>query len=604
MDELLQQIGLLLSQLRVARRAIEDIERSTAKYNSFAFASALSAGAKFGEPPMFGGALKVWIVNINDLAPGAGGGFLEQLLGGIGRFFGNFGGGAVGSILASWKLPQMISDIQKIADSVERILIRLGINMNEKDKAKDQKAKPEGPGLLDTLAGWKDVFQVFTALFLAAGNDPAAAQKTVDSQTPAAKQWLAIVQTACALVDGIDRVVRGLTFLIPMVIGALAELIANLHRIELAIIELIQFVLQEVFLLRGVILVTVYDTLAAVAKVAAAVLGIVSTGLADIAASIFNIFGSLFDGAVAAIKYLADGLQATIDTVARWLVDVIGAALTTISDSLLFREIVYIVKVLPDLLPHLIVALQGEGALSAVDASKLEAAKKVAQPDLGATGLVGAKIPAPPLISASLLPSADYAKLTKSMSDAIDGVKKNFKGTFDSATGTLDKITKQLDESAKDKDFNKALGGYITDLRDHSKTLAGAIGESQKAAADAAAKGHPPTGLETIADAYEKWLKEGGLNGVLTYVTDYFKKPGAADALKDRAVSPTAVTEPRATVDIQDMIIEIEAPTEAPGTGTEEEKKPELHIPDDLLPILRKYFRELADRGAALEAFI
>ncbi len=603
MDELIHQIGLLLSQLRVARRAIEDIERSTARYNSFAFASALSAGAKFGEPPMFGGALKVWIVNINDLAPGAGGGFLEQLLGGIGRFLGNFGGGAVGSILASWKLPQMISDIQKIADSVERILIRLGINRNEadKDKSKD-KSKPEGPGLLDTLAGWKDVFQVFTALFLAAAKDPAAAQKTTDSLTPGAKQWLAIVQTVSALVDGIDRVVRGLTFLIPMVLGALAELLANMHRIELAIIELIQFVLQEVFLLRGIILVTVYDTLAAVAKVAAAVLGIVSTGLADIAASIFKIFGSLFDGAVAAIRYLADGLQATIDTVARWVVDVIGSALTTISDSLLFREIVYIVKVLPDLLPHLIVALQGEGALAAVDASKLAAAKKVAQPDLGATGLAGASFAAPPLISATLLPSADYAKLTKSVSDAIKGVQDNFKNTFDSATGTLDKITKQLDESAKDKDFNKALGPYIKDLRDHSRTLAGAIGDSQKAAADAAAKGHPPTGLEIIAEAYEKWLKEGGLKGVLTYVTDYFKKPGAADALKNQAVTPTAVTEPRATVDIQDMIIEIEAPPEA--TGTEEEKKPELHIPDDLLPILRKFFRELRDRGAGLETLI
>ncbi len=38
MDELIHQIGLLLSQLRVARRAMEDIERSTARYNSFAFA--------------------------------------------------------------------------------------------------------------------------------------------------------------------------------------------------------------------------------------------------------------------------------------------------------------------------------------------------------------------------------------------------------------------------------------------------------------------------------------------------------------------------------------------------------------------------------------
>jgi hypothetical protein len=593
MDELIHQIGLLLSQLRVARRAIEDIERSTARYNSFAFASALSAGAKFGEPPMFGGALKVWIVNINDLAPGA-----------VGRFFGNFGGGAAGSILGSLSLPGMISDIQKIADSVERILIRLGINMNEADKKDDKSKKPEGPSLLDTLAGWKDVFQVFTALFLAAAKDPSEAQKTTDSLTPGAKQWLAIVQSASALVDGIDRVVRGLTFLIPMVIGALAELITQLHRIELAILELIQFVLQEAFLLRGVILVTVYDTLSAVAKVAASVLGILSVGLADTAASIFNIFKNIFDGAVAAIRYLADGLQATVDKVARWLVDVIGGALSTISDSLLFQEIVYIVKVLPDLLPHLVVALQGEGALSGLDAKKLDAARAVKQPAPGATGLSGASLPAPIMISATLLPSADYAKLNESVSKSIEGVQEKFKSTFDSATGTLNKITKQLDESAKDKDFNKALDPYIQDLRGHSKTLAGAIGDSQKAAADAAEKGHPATGLEIIAEAYEKWLKEGGLKDVLSYVTDYFKKPGAADPLKDRAVSPTAVTQPRATVDIQDMIIEIQAPPEPPDSGTELDKKPDLHIPDDLLPILRQLFREHAERSSGLETFV
>src|SRR6516165_8244974 len=129
-DDLLTAIGLLLTQLRVARRALEDIERSTARYNSFAFASALSAGASFGAPPMFGGALKVWIVNINDLAPGAGDGFLEQLLGGLGRFLGGLGGGALGGILGGWKLPDMIGQIQKIADTVERILIRLGVDLS------------------------------------------------------------------------------------------------------------------------------------------------------------------------------------------------------------------------------------------------------------------------------------------------------------------------------------------------------------------------------------------------------------------------------------------------------------------------------------------
>src|SRR5262245_44780945 len=114
-DGLINQIGLLLTQLRVARRALEDIERSTARYNSFAFAAALSEGAKFGAPPMFSGALKVWLVNIDDLAPGAGGGFLEQLLGGIGRFIGGVGSGLVGGILGGlfggWNLVDLVKRI-------------------------------------------------------------------------------------------------------------------------------------------------------------------------------------------------------------------------------------------------------------------------------------------------------------------------------------------------------------------------------------------------------------------------------------------------------------------------------------------------------------
>jgi hypothetical protein len=604
MDELIHQIGLLLSQLRVARRAIEDIERSTARYNSFAFASALSAGAKFGEPPMFGGALKVWIVNINDLAPGAGGGFLQQLLGGIGSFFGNFTGAVPGSLLASLSLPGMISNLQKIADSVERILIRLGINMNDKDKNKDDKSKePTGPSLIDTLNGWKDVFNVFTALFLAAGKDPAEAQKTSDSRSAGAQQWLAILQSASALVDGIDRVVRGLTLLIPIVIGALAELITQLGRIKLELIDLVQFVLQEVFLLRGVILVTIYDTLAVVARVAASVLGILSVGLASMADSIFTIFSFVFEGVIAAIRTLADGLQTTVSKVASWLVDVIGGALGTIGDSLVFQQIAYTIRVLPDILPHLVVALQGEGALSNLSEEKLKAARGVPLPDFGAKGLSGADLPLPPLISASLLPGQDYQKLTKSVTEAIHGSQREFRSTFDIATGTLNGISKQLDDAAKDKDFAGALKSHTTDLQNSSKTLAGALADSQKAAEAAAAEGHPASGLETIAKAYEQWLTEGGLKDVLTYVTDYFKKPGAADAIKDQAVAPTAVTQPRATVDIQDMIIEIQAPPDTSDSDVDHDKKPEVHA-DDLMKVLKEMFHDFSERGLPWDSLL
>jgi len=66
-DTIITQLGLLLTTMRYSRRALEDIERSTAKYTGLAFAPLFAEAPKFGQPPMLNGALKVYIVNINDL---------------------------------------------------------------------------------------------------------------------------------------------------------------------------------------------------------------------------------------------------------------------------------------------------------------------------------------------------------------------------------------------------------------------------------------------------------------------------------------------------------------------------------------------------------
>src|SRR5690606_20550494 len=127
-EELNNSIALLLTQTRFARRALEDIERATASYGSFAFTSVIAAGKRFGEPPLFDGALKVHIVNIGDLAPGSGfGALIEGLLGGAGRFAGNLIGGIFGGAIASpilaWNLPA----IERLAGRIENILRLLGI---------------------------------------------------------------------------------------------------------------------------------------------------------------------------------------------------------------------------------------------------------------------------------------------------------------------------------------------------------------------------------------------------------------------------------------------------------------------------------------------
>ena len=601
-DDLLTAIGLMLTQLRVARRALEDIERSTARYNSFAFASALSAGASFGAPPMFGGALKVWIVNINDLAPGAGGGFLEQLLGGLGRFLGGLGGGALGGILGGWKLPDMIGQIQKIADTVERILIRLGVDLSGAAK-KDTGKKTEEPGLLDTLNQWIGVMKAFTGLFQAGAGKPEEAQKTADSLTPGAERWLAIVKSASELMNGIDRVVQGLIFLVPIVVGALAELITRLDTIKLAILDLLQFLLQELFILRGVLLVTIYDTLSAAAKLASSILGILSVAMNSIAASIFKILQDIFDAAIATIKFLSDGLQNTVDTVARWLVDTIGDVLFSIGDSIVFREIVHIVDVLPAILPPLVYAIRGEDAFKALDTAALTAAagKTVAGP--AAPGTPGARrsagLVSPPLISTTLTPPADFATLSATVGTALSDVNAQLKSTFGTATGALNIMSQQLDDAAKDKTFTDGLKLHTDEVRANSKTLADALKLAQDQAIANAKAERPKTGLDVIAKAYEDWLAGNGLQSLLTNVTEYFKKSAAADVFKDKAVGPSAIDRPRATVDIQDVVIELEPPA-PPQPGPKEgeliAKEPGL-TRDDLLKMLAELSHELTERG-------
>ena len=73
-QEVITQMSLLLTQVRYARRAIENIELATTRYAGLALRVAGGPGAApLGAPPMIDGALKVYVVNINDLTTGGPG---------------------------------------------------------------------------------------------------------------------------------------------------------------------------------------------------------------------------------------------------------------------------------------------------------------------------------------------------------------------------------------------------------------------------------------------------------------------------------------------------------------------------------------------------
>ena len=596
-DDLILEIGLLLTQLRYARRSLEDIERSTSRYTSFGFASALAAGPRFGEPPMFGGALKVYVVNINDLAPGGGlGNFLEGLLGGIGRLFGGLFGGFAGGTIGGVALPVMIWKIESIAAAVERIVKGLGVP--KEPAAKGEEAKEStGGSFFDKLGEIKDVANTFTALFQAAGGKPEEAAKTAPPLTPEGTRWLAILQTADSLVQGITLVVKGLTILIPEAIGALAMLIARLDTIKLAVVELLQFILRQALLIRGVVLTVLFDTLAAAAKLASEILAILGLTVQEIITSTFNIFGSVFDAALAAIDFLSSGLAKTIDALLKWLVDTVVTALAVIGDTRIFRVVVYAIQLLPFILPSL-VQLKSGTSLPSADLKSLEEAKKLAIAEPAMPGASSATLPKFPSVSATLLDPDAVKTLRGTISKSLDTITDLMGTLFGDTSKRTAQLGARLEEAASDKVFNKALDGHIAQLQERATTLASALAPAQKAAAQ-----HPATGLEAIAQAYEKWLASPeGLKSLLGNITNFIKEtpttgPAAEQSLAAKAIDATTLDRPRATIEIDDVIIELEpqprpgATTAAPSGARREQ------TPEELLHQLIELIDELSERG-------
>src|SRR5258708_34849795 len=120
-DMIITQLGLLLTTMRYSRRAFEDIERSTSKYMGLAFAPLFRDAPKFGQPPLFNGALKVYVVNINDLTEPPAGGILEGLLCGTGRLVGGLIGGIAGGTIASVLFPWVISSLARMTANLDSI---------------------------------------------------------------------------------------------------------------------------------------------------------------------------------------------------------------------------------------------------------------------------------------------------------------------------------------------------------------------------------------------------------------------------------------------------------------------------------------------------
>jgi len=597
-----EAFGVLLTQLRTARRALENIDRNTSTYAGFEFARALTQGAEFGQPPMYQGALMVHVVNIDDLAPGNGfGGFVEALLGGIGNFLGNLAGGLTGGFLTSLRLPKMLEHLRVIVADVREILRMLGVG-EQRAGAKPDKDKGQPESFLTTLDGIRSTIREVTALFQAASTGPEAAAQT--SQAPLTRTgeaWMAILDGVNRLLDRATHLVDGLVLLIPNIVGGLAFLLSNLGRLRDGILETVQFILRNVLVLRGVVLTVIFETVASAARLAASVVGIIATTIESMIGSIANVIRELLGAAFDALQVLADGLRAVVQSILKWLVDGVVQTLRTIGDLPIFRTIDHLVRILPALIGP-VYMLMNEGNQLPGDLQKqLNTSFEKAFPPGGAT--TSSSTTTPSTVTIGEFPDLKKiidpleGTLTSAVGATADKIKESATKTFDATGGTLAGLGNKFDKAARDEaDFSRrVMEGHVGTITTNADKLTQAITKPVDAQ-------QGPTGLEAIAKAYESWLTTGGgLRSLLGQIEKHFaeRPPSGEPGLGLRRGQ---FDQPRARIDIDQVEIVIDTAAEVPPVLEPVPSIPGVTIAGGLTDedIYRAWLRhsaELEDRG-------
>ncbi|HEX5368528.1 MAG TPA: hypothetical protein VFY10_03855 [Dehalococcoidia bacterium] len=558
-EALITQIGLLLTQTRIARRALEDIERATSQYANFAFSSVIGAGKSFGDPPMVDGALKVHIVNIADLAPGSGfGALIEGLLGGAGRLIGNIFGGAIGGTIGSLKLLDSLPVLNSIAGRVISILQMLGVSSNEEKTADKRGESSGGSNIVAKLDSISRAVNGLTGLFIAASGKPEQAAKVSDlPSTPAGERWQRMLDSASVVLSGISRVVEGLIIALPIAIGSISWLIYRLTDIRRAIAETLQFLLRNALLLRGALTVTLFDTLALIARVAARTIELLADTLSGMLSAVFDTIRESLLAVLELGAVLGDAIKSTIDALLAWIVPTIDTVLRNFGNLRVFRVLTHVIQILPAILPP-IYELKTDNAMPEDQAKALDKAAKIPFLDVipgpagaGATATIP---PAVPDIRSILTDPAMVARLTTALDrvEAVTGM--GLDAVKETGTKGLKDLGTELAKAAvaesklSDSDLSKRLG----EVSNNSKSLADQliVPENVK----------PETGLEAIATAYESWLSDkNGLDSMLGNITRYFNTPEGSSGVPQKIVEGT-MDRPRATIQIDEVVIEVEMP--------------------------------------------
>jgi hypothetical protein len=512
-EQIVEQMGLLLTQVRYSRAALERIERATTKYAGIALSIPGGAGgAALGAPPLLDGALKVYVVNINDLTAGPGiGDMLAGVIGGAGRFLGGFFGGVVGGTVSGVAFPYLFVQMRGIVDTLSRIINQIGLRPVRDGKPAGP-ATGEGPSIMTQLGSLAETLRAVAAVFRAAAPEGPVAPPPVTSS----------VRTYLDLVRGLANVVNGLILLVPLLIGALASFLVRLGDIKLAIVDMLQFGLRNVLLLRAAVLAIVLDTLSLAGRLAASIVGLVAVAIDTVLESVFRVIRAGLETMLAALRIASTGIKNTVDALMLFLRDGVGALLNYLGTLRIFQLVFQVGQLIAGLLPA--IARIKDKPLTDKETEALAAAARLSPAAGPGSGTVPA-IPAFPDIAATLLPQSAQTDLVNRVDALGRTIRDESRVSFGAVQTALDGIGTRMRATigTLDRGLDETLTTQLETAKGHATKLA----DSLKAAEEVSKK-RPETGLEAIAGAYEDWLRGGGLRTLMGELDAHFRATPAA----------------------------------------------------------------------------
>lgn len=552
------QMGLLLTQVTGARRALEDVQRSTARYAGLALE--LGGAGGIGQPPLQDGALKVYVANIADLAAVGRVGLFEDLLGGIGRFIGGLIGGAVGGAVGGFALAWTVGRLASFGESLRHIVQRVtdiipgvrAIIADVKAIMGPPRDRPPEPAAANADAaasaaparsGMAEITELLTG-----------ATTTPSTEPP----WVRTLREGRRLVDG-------LVLLVPMVTGAIMSLFARLPRFQLAIADLLAFVVENLLVLRGVVLVTVFDTVAMAATLAASIVRAIGTAMGQIVTSLGALVSEAVTMVVEVTRFFGTGIKEAADALLDWLYDGLGGFLVWLGSTRVFRLIIHVVQILPDLMPALAAAAGRPLAAGGAELEGLERIRGRALPGPGAT--LPRRAGRPRLASPAVPFTTGSDELIVRLALARTTVARELEATFAAADRLLREVGTRARAQLTDADFNRRLDDQIGIAVGHGTRLREALGRSlpQPTASD---------GLFAIAHEYERFLTHGGMDRLMDAMTRHFLDvtpagPAGATSMLGRLVDAVEGGLTAVTVEVREMVVEVAAgagPTAAADT--------------------------------------